>query len=165
MRCFLAMIASIALVHGFDGPAFAFQRGETVYPAPEAAVAVAIGLAWANSGTIELPVTVEIAEPDAQAAPPAGPEVPAPRFMPPPDAHDPAGQPVEWVRICGPNGCQWIPGPGLPDRAHVAPEIVGFPAKEDSHAAPPSASSGDQPRCQGDGCGLSPRRRLFGGRR
>ena len=48
MRWRAAMVASAILFHGVHTSAFAGQPAETARPAPDAAVAVAIGLAWAD---------------------------------------------------------------------------------------------------------------------
>ncbi len=111
MRRGLAMVAFSMLVFGLHAPAHGEPSEKTAGAATEAAVAVAIGLAWANSGTIELPVTVEIVAPDAEDLQPAS------------------------------------------------------SSEEGTEAVLPPSADGDQPACDGGGCGLSPRWRLFGGRR
>ena len=140
MRWCLAAIASATLIFDAHAPAFVGQPAEMARPDAEAVVAVAIGLALADSRTIELPVTVEITP-------------------------NPPAQPVEWIRTCGPNGCQLTPRPAPPSETQTASEDASLSFEHGSGAASASSSSGDdQPKCDGDGCGLRGKRRFFGGR-
>jgi hypothetical protein len=140
MRWCPALLASATLILGGQAPALAGHPAETPYSAAEAAVAVAIGLAWANSRRIEMPVTVEIAP-------------------------NPPAQPVEWIRICGPNGCQLIPRPARPGDLQTVPEDRPLSTEQGPGGVSASLSSGDNlPGCGGDSCGLWGKRRFFGRR-
>jgi hypothetical protein len=121
MRWCVAAVASAILFHGAHASAFAGELRATPYPAPDAAVAVAIGLAWADRATIELPVTVEIARPEAG---------------------------LEWTRICGPNGCRLVPRLSPPGGAHASPG-EGPDAAAAPSAAGDDGSEGDRYGCDG----------------
>jgi len=119
MRWCVAIVASLVLVHSVHASAFAGQPGETARPAPDAAVAVAIGLAWA----------------------------------------DRAEEPLEWTRVCGPNGCRFVPRLSPPGGAQASP------GEGQDAAMVPSTAGDDRSECDRYGCGLSAKWRLFGRRR
>ena len=77
-------------------------------PGPEAdvAVAVAIGLAHADRVTIDVPVTVEVAEikPSMEA-----------------DGAKPQLNTIEWVRTCDQYGCRLVPRTPSPNALVVPP--------------------------------------------
>jgi hypothetical protein len=156
MRWCVAMIVSTILFHGVHASVFAGAPGVTAYPAPDAAAAVAIGLAWVDRATIELPVTVEIARPEAEAASSPSTDVPGSGFLSPALVPDRAEGPLEWTRICGPNGCRLVPRLSPPTGTRSSPE-----EGPDVAVTPPAAGDGAS---EGEryGCDSSARRRLFG---
>jgi hypothetical protein len=156
MRWCVAVVASAILFHGVHASAFAGEQVVTPDPAAVAAVAVAIGLAWADRATIELPVTVEIVRPEAEPASPPGTDVPGRGFLSPALVPGRAEGPLEWTRICGPNGCRLVPRLSPPTGTRSSPG-------EDPDAAVAPSAAGDG-GSEGDryGCDGSARRRLFG---
>ena len=159
MRSCVAMVASAILVHSVQASALAGQPGGTTHPTPDAAVAVAIGLAWADRATIELPVTVEIARPEARPAKLPGPKIPGCESLSSALVPDRAAEPAEWIRVCGLNGCRLIPRPSGRSGPQTAPANI-----PDAAPAPPAVSD-EQSECDDLGCGSSAGWRLFGRRR
>jgi hypothetical protein len=159
MRSCVATVAFAVLVHSVHASAFAGQRAQTASPTADAAVAVAIGLACADRATIEVPVTVEIARPEARPAKRSGPKTPGRGPLSSAPVPDRTAGPAEWVRICGPNGCRWDPRPS----GHSGPQTVPTDVPD---AAPVPPAVGDEPtECDDVGCGSSAKWRLFGRRR
>ncbi len=169
MRRCVAIVAFVGLTHGVDALALAGQPAETARPTAEGAVAVGIGLAWADqepigprkgtAPTIEVPVTVEIARPEAPSANRPSPRAPGRGSVSLAPAADRAAPPAEWIRVCGPNGCRWVPRPAGRSEPKTAPADP-----PDASPAPPVAG-GEESECDGIGCGSSAGWRLFGRRR
>jgi hypothetical protein len=153
------MVAFAVLIHSVHASGLAGQLAETASPTAYAAVAVAIGLAWADRATIEVPVTVEIARPEARPAKLPGPKVPGRGSLSSAFVPGRAAAPAEWTRVCGPNGCRWVPRPSGRSGPQTAPADV-----PDAAPAPPAVGD-EQSECDDFGCGSSAKWRLFGRRR
>jgi hypothetical protein len=125
---------------GLQLSAFGFQFW-AMAPDADIAVAVAVGLARAEHGTIEVPVSVEV----AAVKPSATVDLRAPRT-----------EAIEWVRTCDQYGCRLMPR--MPPGAARPPS-----AASQGPAATDSSTPGDeQPASAAEGGRWRARRFFFG---